>query len=70
MANINKRLEDLKRKLGGATVYGVQWSPDSETINVKGKEIPRAEYERLYPDAVTIEIEWVEDYDQELAAEA
>jgi hypothetical protein len=49
------RLEKLERtqRTDNENILIVDWGGD--TVNVKGEELPRAEFERRYPDCKVIE---------------
>ena len=56
---ITKRVDALERR-DGPDVIAFRWH-DSDVISVNGVQMPLSEYERLYPDAITIHLTWGDD---------
>lgn len=57
MSNINKRLNNLENHTDDETVIVVDWG--GPTINVKGVEMTRAEFDKHFPDRKVVE--WEDD---------
>jgi hypothetical protein len=51
--NPKTRLEKLEREQTDNEIIIIDWGGD--TVNVKGEELPRAEFERRYPNCKVIE---------------
>jgi hypothetical protein len=59
--NRNRRVADLENRSGGQSAIVMDWGDDRLMVN--GVEITRAEFEKRYPDAVTVT--WDDDYEKE-----